>query len=264
MPHDYTSCLPVAVEAAHAGAHVLRAWSGRFSVSEKSRANLVTEADKESQQAIFNVIQSAFPDHGFLGEEDGHDTSDNSSHRAQWIVDPLDGTTNYVHGFPYYAVSIALEVNNELVVGVIYDPTRDEMFTAVKGHGARLNERTIRVASTQSVGQALLMASIPVAVTPTDPAIVRFVTMLSLAQSVQRSGSAALNMAYVACGRLDGFWSSSLKPWDMAAGALIVTEAGGILTDLHNARFSPHQPTVMCSCSPALHQGVLDVISPPA
>ncbi len=265
MTHNPQQYLPVAVEAAHAGAAVLRAWAGRFTVSEKSRANLVTEADRESQKAIFNIIESAFPDHQFLGEEDStHNdrSSPPSSSRPLWIVDPLDGTTNYVHGFPYYAVSIALEIDGVLTVGVIYDLTRNEMFTAIKGQGARLNERTIQVSGTSSVGQALLMASIPVAVDPMDPAIVRFVKMLSLAQSVQRSGSAALNLAYVACGRLDGFWSSSLKPWDMAAGALIVEEAGGILTDLNNSKFSPHQPTVMCSSSPKLQQEVLAVISP--
>jgi myo-inositol-1(or 4)-monophosphatase len=259
--------LQTAVEAAHAGADVLRAWSGRFTVSEKSKANLVTEADRESQKVIYNIIKSQFPDHGFLGEEEGLDEQAKWSEEApgaRWIVDPLDGTTNYVHGFPYYAVTIGLEIAGELVVGLVYDLTRDDMYTAVKGQGARCNERTIRVSNIRSLDQALVMASMPPAPTPDDPALTRFLKVFSEAQSVQRTGSAALNLAYVACGRADGFWSTSLKPWDMAGGALLVTEAGGIVTDLYNKPFSQHQPTIACSPTASLHQEMLGIISPDA
>lgn len=223
--------LKVAVEAARLAGGILQDWSHRFTVSEKSPANLVTEADFASQQAIYERILGHFPDHGFLGEEGLSETNGNTAYR--WVIDPLDGTSNYVHHFPYYAVSIALEHAGELIVGVIFDPNRDEMFAAVRGKGATLNERPIGPTQVDELREAMVMASLPIGADASNPAIQRFLRVLPVAQTVQRTGSAALNLAYVATGRIDGFWSSSLKPWDVAAGTLIVQEAGGRVTKMN-------------------------------
>ncbi|MBW3543145.1 MAG: inositol monophosphatase, partial [Planctomycetes bacterium] len=155
-----TEYLQTAVEAARAAADVLRDWSERFTVSEKSPANLVTEADVASEEAIHRHIRGNFPEHNFLGEE-GLDRTDAAT-AYRWVIDPLDGTSNYVHGFPYYAVSIALEHDGELIVGVILDPTRDELFTAVRGRGARLNDRPLRPSRVETLDRAMTVASLPV------------------------------------------------------------------------------------------------------
>ncbi|GAB4145403.1 MAG: inositol monophosphatase family protein [Planctomycetaceae bacterium] len=227
---EKTEFLKYAKQAAREAADVLESWSKKFTVSEKSRANLVTEADFAAQQAIHDILQSQFPDHGFLGEEDLEIANGDSPYR--WVIDPLDGTSNYVHRFPYYAVSIALECDKELIVGVIYDPNRDEMFTAIHGEGAHLNGAPIRPTGVTAIEEAMVVASLPVHVGPNDVAVKRFLRVLSKAQTVQRTGSAALNLCYVAAGRMDAYFSTSLKPWDMAAGALIVSEAGGCVGTL--------------------------------
>ncbi len=218
----------LAEEAARLGGDILQKWAGRFTAREKSPANLVTEADLASQQAIFELIHAKHPDHRFLGEEGLlHDEGDSP---FRWVIDPLDGTSNYVHRFPYYAVSVGLECAGQLIAGAIYDPNRDEMFSAAKGQGAHLNGEPITVSETSELEQAMCMASLPIRAGRDHPAVQRFLKVLGVAQTVQRSGSAALNLCSVASGRVDAFWSTSLKPWDMAAGALIVAEAGGIVT----------------------------------
>lgn len=246
MVLEYVSA---AEEAARLGGQVLRTWSSRFTVREKSRANLVTEADFASQQAIHEFLSRRFPNHGFLGEE-GLET--HSDHQARWIIDPLDGTCNYVHGFPYYAVSIGLQIEGELVAGAIYDPTRDEMFLAGKGLGATLNRRPLHTSGCTDLSKAMLVASLPVATSPENPAVRRFLSMLPLAQTVQRTGSAALNLAYIAAGRLDGFWSTSLKPWDIAAGVLLVREAGGVVTTIGNQPLDLDVSDLLAAATPAL------------
>jgi myo-inositol-1(or 4)-monophosphatase len=240
---DVSYC-ETATEAARAGGAVLRKWMGEFTVKEKGPANLVTEADFAAQDAIVARIQSRSPDDGFLGEE-GLSVAGSSGFR--WIIDPLDGTSNYVHGFPYYAVSIGLAHGDVLEVGVIYDPTRDEIFLGWRGHGAWLNGRPIRPSSVETLNQAFVVASMPSAIEADDPAVKRFLRVLPVAQSVQRTGSAALNMAYVACGRMDAFWSGSLKPWDVAAGAVIVTEAGGAISRMNGEPFDLMIPDLLCS-----------------
>lgn len=218
--------MSIGIEAARKGGEILQDWASRFSVQEKScAADVVTEADLESQQAIYTLIHSAFPAHAFLGEEGLNKSSDDSPYR--WIIDPLDGTSNYVHGFPYYAVSIGLEHSGRLVGGIIYDPTRDDLYHASLGRGAWCNDRRLCVSSVSSMKQALLVASFPPGAGPQTPAIQQFLKILPQAQTVQRTGSAAMNLAHLAAGRLDGFWSYSLKPWDVAAGAVILQEAGG-------------------------------------
>lgn len=253
-----TEFLETAQEAARLAGDVLESWSEKFTVSEKSPANLVTEADFAAQEVIHQYIQSRFPDHNFLGEEGLAETNSDSPYR--WVIDPLDGTSNYVHRFPYYAVSIGLERGDELRVGVIFDPNRDEMFCAVQGEGATLNGKPIGSSRVDSLSQTMAMASLPVAATPDDPAVDRFLRVMAQAQTVQRTGSAALNLCYVACGRIDAYWSSSLKPWDMAAGALIVAEAGGRVSKMDGGSFEIAVPDLLSSNGTSIHEELQKIL----
>ena len=192
-----------------------------------------------------------FPTIGFLGEE-GLNRSEGDSD-VRWIIDPLDGTSNYVHGFPYYAVSIGVEQAGELVAGAVFDPTRDEMFAAATGQGATLNGEPIAVSSAGELSHALCMASLPVKSDRSHPAVQSFLRVLEAAQHVQRTGSAALNLCGVACGRVEAFWSTSLKPWDMAAGAVLVREAGGKVTTTEDADFDVNHPSILASNGSRLH-----------
>ncbi|MBI1312646.1 inositol monophosphatase [bacterium] len=255
----FSSFLETAVSAARTAGDVLLEWSAKFTVSEKSRKNLVTEADVASQQAIFNAIHGQFPDHSFLGEEDL--AVENASSDYRWIIDPLDGTANYVHRFPYYGVSIALEHRGELIVGVIFDPNRDEMFTATRGGGGFLNGQPIATSEVDSLYEAMCVASLPVGATGDEVQIRQFLHALPQVQSVQRTGSAALNLCYVACGRIDAYWSGTLKPWDQAAGALIVTEAGGQVSKMNNATFEVDRPDLLATNGRAIHARLSAVLS---
>ncbi|MCL4108178.1 UNVERIFIED_CONTAM: hypothetical protein GTU68_066101 [Idotea baltica] len=243
--------LETAIEAARRGGDVLQSWRSRFTVSEKSPANLVTEADLASQTAIHSLIGERFPDHGFLGEEGLNEVGGQTGYR--WVIDPLDGTSNYVHGFPYYAVSIALQKDDELIVGVVFDPNRDEMFTAVKGGGAHLNGEPISTSGVSELREAMAVASLPIAAKPDNPAIARFLLIMQHAQTVQRTGSAALNLVYVACGRIETFWSTSLKPWDVAAGALIVAEASGRVSTIHGQPIRIEDSDILTSNGAGIH-----------
>ena len=249
----------VAQNAARAGGRVLQEWSERFTVTEKSPANLVTEADFESQETILRIIRAEFPQHSFLGEEGLQESNPDSEYR--WIIDPLDGTSNYVHHFPYYAVSIGLQCAGSLIAGVIFDPTRDEMFAASRGQGATLNDHPIQPSAVDNMSQAMAVASLPVAADQRGPAIDRFLRVLESAQTVQRTGSAALNLAYVAAGRLDAFWSSSLKPWDVAAGALIVEEAGGQATRMDGTPLQIEIPDILASNGRSIHEELQRLLS---
>lgn len=245
----------IAEQAAREGGRILEEWAKKFTVNEKSRANLVTEADFASQKTIHTLLRETFPTHGFLGEEGLSSEGEDADYR--WIIDPLDGTGNYVHRFPYYGVSIALEFQSKLVVGVVYDPNRDELFRAVKDEGAMLNGETISVSQNDPLDQCMVMASLPVVSDPANPAVARFLNVLPRAQSVQRSGSAALNLSNVAAGRLDGFWSTSLKPWDMAAGVLLVTEAGGKVSKIDGSEFIVDQPDLLATNGLSVHAEIL-------
>ena len=215
--------------AARLAGEVLLQWADQFTVNQKSHASdLVTEADLAAETVIHEALSARYPDHDFLGEEGLQIGNGSSDYR--WVIDPLDGTSNYVHGYPAYAVSIGLEQQGELVVGVIFDPSRDELFSASLGGGAELNGRKIRVSETDELSRSMLVASFPPGVQRNGPEISRFLNVLPHAQTIHRTGSAALNLAYIATGRMEGYWSTSLKPWDMAAGALIVREAGGRVT----------------------------------
>jgi len=251
--------LAAAEEAARAAGRVLQDWAGRFTVSEKGPADLVTEADLASQAAIHRILSAHFPDHGFLGEEGLQSSPGGTEYR--WIIDPLDGTTNYVHRFPYYAVSIGLEFRGKLAAGVIYDPSSDELFAARRGAGATLDGRSIRVSRFDSLKQAMVIASFPPGVTADSLPIKRFLKVLPHAQTIHRSGSAALNLANVAAGRLDAFWSASLKPWDVAAGALIVAEAGGRVTTMSGNPLDINIPDLLCSNGTGIHEELSALLS---
>lgn len=244
----------LACHAAQLGGRILQDWAPRFTHREKSPANLVTEADHASQQAIHELIRERYPDHRFLGEEGLVENEGDSPYR--WIIDPLDGTSNYVHRFPYYAVSIGLERAGELIVGAIFDPNRNELFSAAKGCGATLNGEPIAPSANAELPHAMCMASLPVKAKQGHPAIQRFLRVLDEAQTVQRTGSAALNLCCVACGRVDAFWSTSLSPWDQAAGALIVTEAGGRVSAADGTPFDVNAPSLLATNGTALHESL--------
>lgn len=237
--HDFSGLLDTCEKAARAGAAELLAWRGRFSAREKSACDIVTDADLASQRAILGVIRAACPDHGFLGEE----LPDPGQLALPycWVVDPLDGTTNYVHGFPCFAVSIGLVAEGSLVAATILDPIADECYTASLGGGSFLNGRPIRVSEVRLLNQALVAVSFPPCPQPDSPDVRAFLRVSPLCQAVRRTGSAALNLAYVACGRLDAHWAHQIHSWDSAAGALLVAEAGGIVRSYAGTPFQVQQ-----------------------
>ena len=255
---DWKEFQDTGVAAAREAGRVLQEWSKKFTISEKSRKNLVTEADVSAQDAIFRIIHDKYPDHSFLGEEDLD--VENAESDFWWIIDPLDGTTNYVHQFPYYCVSIALEYQGELTIGVIFDPTRDELFTAVRGEGAFLNDERIYTSNADQLYDAMCVASLPVGGTGDEPQVKQFLNVFPKARSVQRTGSAALNLSYVACGRLDAYWSGTLKPWDQAAGVVIVREAGGQVTTIGGTPFDVQQPDMLASNDIPVHNELIEAL----
>ncbi|WP_455220331.1 inositol-1-monophosphatase [Kaarinaea lacus] len=223
--------LNIAVRAArNAGNIIVRALDhiDRLNVQTKSENDFVTEVDKAAEQEIIRTIHKAYPNHGFLAEESGKQSGDEFT----WIIDPLDGTTNYVHGFPQFAVSIALKHKQVLEQAVVYDPLRQELFTASRGRGAQLNDRRIRVTSRPGLKGALLGTGFPFKQQQyLDAYLATFKALFPMTAGIRRAGAASLDLAYVAAGRLDGFWEIGLNPWDMAAGALLIEEAGGFVCD---------------------------------
>ena len=224
--------LNIAVRAArNAGNLIVRALDrvGQLSVTAKSRNDFVTEVDKQAEQEIIATLRKSYPNHGILAEESGTQAGD----EYQWIIDPLDGTTNFLHGFPQFAVSIALQHRKRLEQAVVYDPLSQELFTASRGAGAQLNEMRIRVATRTSLDGALLGTGFPFKDQQhLDAYLEMFRALLPPTAGIRRAGSAALDLAYVASGRLDGFWEIGLSKWDMAAGILLIQEAGGLVGDL--------------------------------
>ena len=205
----------------------------RIEIRSKGRSDFVTQVDLEAEAAILDVLLTAYPDHGVLAEESG--TTEGNDYT--WVIDPLDGTTNFLHGYPQFGVSIAVLHKDRLEHGVVYDPLRDELFTASRGEGARLNDRRIRVSQTQRLKYALLGTGFPVrSIDKIDPWLRTFRALLPKASGVRRAGAAALDLAYVAAGRFDGFWEMALKPWDMAASVLLIREAGGLVADFEGGQ----------------------------
>jgi myo-inositol-1(or 4)-monophosphatase len=224
--------LNIAIRAARAAGDLIVREMDRvsdISVDIKGKNDFVTEVDTKAEYTIINTIKQSYPDHAFLCEESG--ASGESD--FLWIIDPLDGTTNFLHGFPHYAVSIALQHKGRLDQAVIYDPLKQELFTASKGKGAQLNNKKIRVSGHKTLDGALLGTGFPFGDThKVDEFINSFRSLYPKIAGIRRAGAASLDLAYVACGRLDGFWEFGLKPWDIAAGTLIVQEAGGLVSDM--------------------------------
>ena len=225
--------LNIAVKAARRAASIITRASTQLdllTVNTKSPNDFVTEVDRAAEQAIIEVLRDAFPGHGILAEESGESGPESE---FTWIIDPLDGTTNFIHGLPQYAVSIAQTKNGVLEHAVVYDPNTNEMFTASRGAGAFLNDRRIRVSRRTRLNEALIGTGFPFRqFDNVDAYLAMFKELTQKTAGIRRPGAAALDLAYVAAGRLDGFWEMGLSPWDMAAGVLLIQEAGGLVSDL--------------------------------
>lgn len=254
-------CRTVAVAAAQqAGKIIADAYRTDFQVDYKGGAitNLVTEVDRRSERAIVEILTAAFPDHRILAEEGGEQVRRDSP--CRWIVDPLDGTTNFAHGFPAFCVSIGLEVEGRIGLGVVYDPIRRELFEAEAGKGAFLNGQRIHVSQVASLDKALLVTGFSYDQQGRQSNLEYFSRFALLTQGLRRTGSAAIDFCYVASGRVDGFWELKLCPWDVAAGSLIVTEAGGTVTDFAGNPFSINSQETLAS-NGLLHQAMVEVLA---
>ena len=255
-----TSVVKVAVEAALAAGKIQAEHANKIqSVSEKSglRGDVVTEVDFLCEKEIIDRIQKVFPRDTILAEESGKTLGSLSK---KWIIDPLDGSLNYSHGYPCYCVSIGVEHNDELVVGVIYNPNLDELFVAEKGQGATLNGKNFKVSTTKTLEKSLLVTGFtPKIVGREDDNLKHFCDFMKSCQAVRRPGSAAMDLCYTAMGRFDGFWEACLNPWDMAAGVLIVREAGGRVTAFDGGLFSIYENNILAT-NGEIHQQMVDIL----
>jgi myo-inositol-1(or 4)-monophosphatase len=256
-------CLDAAQQAARRGAAVLEEWRAKFQVREKGHHDLVTDADHASQRAIYDHLRGRFPGHAFLGEEDATPRSrPGADAPPTWIVDPLDGTTNYVHDCPLYCVSIGLWAASELVVGVVFDPARQEMFAAAKGQGAWLNARRLRTSQAASLGEAMLATGFPPDMRGQEIALAWWRHFSLQTRSLRRTGSTAMNLAYLAAGRFDGYYAFDNHVWDVAGGAVLVAEAGGTVTSVKGGAFDPFAPDMLASNGP-LHPLLVEALRHP-
>jgi myo-inositol-1(or 4)-monophosphatase len=254
--------LATAVEIVlQAGAIQLARRASGFHVDKKGTIDLVTEVDIECERMCRAILAERFPDHDILAEEMSRDPQQPSTSTHRWVYDPLDGTTNYAHGLPIFCSSLALQIDGRTVVGAIYDPTRAELFTAERGTGAFLNGQRLRVSAAAELIDALLVTGFPYDVHKhTADLVTMFGAFLGRARAVRRLGSAALDLCYVAAGRFDGYWEQHLWPWDVAAGALIVAEAGGTVTGMDGSDFDPAAAHLVAS-NGRVHTAMLTVIS---
>ena len=256
-----TRFMDVCQEAARAGGQVLRDMRGQIHAREKAPKDLVTEADIASQEVIRQVLARAFPEHDFLGEEGppyraaGAAGGGGGATQYCWVVDPLDGTLNYVRQLPNYSVSVALRRGHEVLCGTVYDPILDECFSAESGQGATLNGIPIRSSHCTRVEQALIAASLPVDIPRGSSEVSRFIEVMHSAQSIRRLGSAALSLCYLAQGRLDAYWAMCVKIWDVAAGQLIVREAGGVISGPTGGTFDLDDPRFVAAATQPLRRG---------
>lgn len=245
-----------------AGDHIIRqsARMDRVKVAEKGPNDYVTQVDKEAEGIIIENLHKAYPAHNFLGEESGVVKPNGDTSEFTWIIDPIDGTTNFIHGFPAFSVSIALRQKDRIIAGVVYDPVRQELFTAARGEGAQVDNRKIRVTRLNSLQGALIGTGMPF--NRSEAAVDRYLESLRevmmAASGIRRAGSAALDLAWVAAGRLDGFWEYNLKPWDIAAGSLLVEEAGGVVSDLKGEANYLVSGNVVCG-GLRVHQALRDI-----
>lgn len=254
----YSRELKCARETAVAAGDILRRGSSRRqTIRLKGRVDLVTAIDLESEKFIIRELQRSFPHHSVLAEEGGA-TSRPSPYL--WIIDPLDGTTNYAHGYPAFCVSIGLEVERKVVLGAVYDPIRDELFSAVRGAGAFLNRCRIHVSNQARLSQSLLATGFPYDIAESKiNNLDNFARMYKKAQAIRRGGSAALDICYLACGRFDGFWELKLHPWDAAAGLVIVEEAGGRVTTIEGGKYSIYEKSILAS-NRKIHRQIQEVL----
>lgn len=256
----YATELAVATQAAHDAGALLLEWRGKVSgLRYKGSVDLVTDADIASERLIADRIAAAFPEDQLLAEE-GTAAGQGANHGRRWIVDPLDGTTNFAHGYPLYAVSIALEVDGVVQVGVVYVPTLDEMFAAVRGQGATLNGEPAMVSETEEIIQSMVCTGFAYDPLVRPRNLAPWARFVAEAQAVRRDGAAALDLCYVACGRYDGFWEAELSPWDVAAGSLIVAEAGGTITGYQGQPVDIYGREVVAS-NGKIHQVMLAVLA---
>jgi myo-inositol-1(or 4)-monophosphatase len=250
----------IAIEAARAAGIIIHRAMKRMDtvkVMEKNPNDFVTEIDQRVEQEIISIVRKAYPSHGFIGEEGGELQGDD----YQWIIDPIDGTRNFIHGFPHFAVSIAIAYKNRIEHGVIYDPNRQELFIASRGKGAFLNDRRIRVSERKQLAEALLGTGFAYRHTDKDDDVPKKIlqSLIPLCGDVRRAGAATLDLAYVACGRFDGFWEAGLKIWDIAAGILLIKEAGGMVCDLEGGEDYMKTGNVVAA-NPALMRQLLKSI----
>jgi myo-inositol-1(or 4)-monophosphatase len=254
--------LNFAIQAARDAGQILAERFGRaIQITQKGDIDIVTEADLAAERLITERIRSYYPRHAILAEESGVTLAiGDQQSEFKWIIDPLDGTTNYAHGYPCFCVSIALEHQDEIEIGVIYDPTRDELFAAERGAGATLNGRTIRVSEVDDLNRAMLCTGFPYDVRERGDFARHFSSFIMRAQAVRRDGSAALDLAYVACGKFDGFWEEGLNPWDVAAGVLLIEEAGGRVSRYDGSPFDIYTPPIMTS-NGLIHEAMMRVLN---
>jgi myo-inositol-1(or 4)-monophosphatase len=248
----------VAIDAARAGGRVLRdGLSRRKAIHMKGRREVVTDLDNESERAVLGVIRASFPDDMIVAEESAPGLGE--SHRV-WIVDPLDGTNNYAHGYPFFCVAIAVEEESSLVAGVVYDPLRDELFAAERGRGATLNGEPIRVSKAGALAESLVATGFPYDRSEeTDNNLANLNRFILSVRGIRRGGSAELDLAYVACGRLDGFWELGLKTWDVAAGGLIVREGVGRVTNFEGSGWDHRRGDIVAS-NGTIHDEMLEIV----
>jgi myo-inositol-1(or 4)-monophosphatase len=252
--------LNIAVRAARRAGSIINraALSGdALEVRSKQANDYVTQVDRAAEEAIIEIVRKAYPDHGFLAEESGA-SSPEAEYR--WIIDPIDGTTNFIHGFPQYCVSIGIEHRGALTHAVVYDPVKNELFTASKGRGAFLNDRRVRVSKCLRLEDALVGTGFPFKEVSRLELYTRQLTkFMQTSAGVRRAGAAALDLAYVACGRLDAFWELGLSPWDMAAGTLLIQESGGLVSDLQGEAGFMESGDV-CAATPKIFPALLEAL----
>jgi len=255
MPINLNDVYSVAIAAAYQAGKILYKNYGKLKhVQKKGDIDLVTEADLASEKVITSIIQQHYPDHGIIAEESGIQTSQTP---YEWIIDPLDGTTNYAHQIPIFAVSIAFVIHKEPVVGVVFNPVVQDLFTSIKDQGARYNGQSIAVSQTNQLSESVLVTGFPYNLLEIiDPLIARFSSCLQSAQAVRRLGAAALDLCFIASGRFEGFWEQNLKPWDTAAGMLIAREAGAHITNFSNEPFHYEMPEILAT-NGLVHQELL-------